>query len=1025
MSTFQTPGGSKKNSSEFEFTPIGVFQATTQSEDMRNGSHKVNGRTFEDVAEKGELSRQNNDSHTASDSSRSNYYRTNEYSKRLKLDNPPASLGKSINLVGTSNGLFEKEEEEEDGDDDFEDDNSIIYDPTLTNSKINSASSNTKVNTAIETNEDDTRNAKEGTQYSNPVRGQTQKEHNLEVENNNLQIKLNTLLRYTQFDDRERIMALIDENTDLKSKLMEAFNKLDLYKKDLNSRSKKPEKSANDKQELEQIKKSFQEELKQAKDLVRKEMQQEQLLAIDELQAEKTALESQTFDMNETIHSLRRELEHEKQSSAMDLGDKNQKYKDLETQLAKEKSYNVHSNKTIQSLQSEIEKQKQQNNQSTQDLNNEFKRKLALKDREVASLQKQISELQKSLQNSTESSNLVRSSKKNEIEHLQKTLNENKRALQESKEEVERLLLMAKNQENHYKSLIDSLNNRVANLTEDAKRVDALGLSERKEFNQQHELDVEKIQSLENLVKQLQTEAKNLHTDLEAKNETIGKLQAVVDENETNSKFKEKVKSLQDQIAKNTEAHEKSIQQHLSVVDALKARLSELEECVESLKLKSVEKAELHRKALQQLRQANEAQLAELKTSHERNQESLQKQHTKQFAELEKLHEQRFKELEENQMNEHAKIFEIRKEHSQKLHSITSSLTKLQQEKSELEDRLTESYEKAVELQKLNADLRKEKATLATDCHTLQSEYNVLGERYNRLELKSNDLIAEKASQAGEVIEKERELKHLDQDLAQIRHNYKVLQDKYADLKEKSFFSEKQLEGIKNKHRKLLNSFTKEFEQKIEALRSENDQLNEEMIQLRQNGSSGKYTFSTLPTNDTQQEFDRLIERLKCQVEYFKTKYHREIHHTNDLHVLNKYLNTVLKATTKKMREDYAKAATEMGKTVDISFDNSFVGFDTYPDTFTSNPLGRHNGFSSRPEPPTPLFENTKYDYTSNILFPQNNYARQKLLRKKFKSAGLAVLACVRLRMMTQQSQKEKRKLLNLKVRFQDDVVSW
>ncbi|KAL6940633.1 hypothetical protein ACO0QE_004545 [Hanseniaspora vineae] len=1007
MSTFQTPGGSKKNSSEFEFTPIGVLQATTQPEGEQNGTQKGNRRTFHDVAEDGELSRQNYHSHTSSLQEKTSYYRTNEFSKRLKLDNPPTSASQSINHVDASTGLFEEEPE---GDDDFEDDNSIIYDPTLTNSKINSASSQTKVNTVTENNEDNERGSKEGTQYSNPVRGQTEKEHALEVENNNLQIKLNTLLRYTQFDDRERIMALIEENTDLKSKLMDAFKKVDSYKEELSSKNENSKRSANNKQELEQIKVAFQKELEQAKDLLRKDMQQEHSLAIAKLQAEKNALESQTADMSKTIHSLRDDLEHVKHSSAMSLDSNDQKYKDLENQLSEQKSYNEQSDKTIQRLQSELQKQKQQNSQSAQNLNNEFKRKLALKEKEVDSLQKQISELQKGLKSSTESSNLLRSSKKNEIEHLQKTLSEHKKALQGSKDEIERLLLTSQNQESHYKGLVDSLNNKVNVLTEDAKRIDAIRLSEKHALNHQHELDITNIHDLENNVKQLKVEVSNLNTDLETKNKTIKGLEAIIEENEVNNDIKEKVESLQRAITESNNALEKSKEQHISVEENLKAQILELEERVRSLKSQSVAKAELHQKALSDLTQTNERQLAALKTSYEKTEQLLQKQHKKQLTELERLHEQTYKELENNHMNDHEKIFEIRKEHAQKLQSLTLSLTNLQQEKSEVESRLVASYAKATELQKRIATLKKEKEELADDCQTLQSEYNAL---------------AEKASQAGEVLEKERELTNLNQKFAQVKNNYEVLENKYANVKEKSFLSEKQLESINNKHRKLLKSFTQEFEQKIETLRFENEQLNEEIIQMRRNGNGGKYSYSNLQPADTQQELVRLIERLKCQVEYFKTKYHREIYHTNDLHVLNEYLNTVLRATTQKMREDYAKAAAEMGKTANTASDSSFVNFDTYHDGFTSKPFGRNNGYASKPTPPTPMFEDTKYDYTSNILFPQNNYARQKLLRKKFKSAGLAVLACVRLRMMTQQSQKERRKLLNLKVRFQDDVVSW
>lgn len=83
----------------------------------------------------------------------------------------------------------------------------------------------------------------------------------------------------------------------------------------------------------------------------------------------------------------------------------------------------------------------------------------------------------------------------------------------------------------------------------------------------------------------------------------------------------------------------------------------------------------------------------------------------------------------------------------------------------------------------------------------------------------------------------------------------------------------------------------------LKVLQEENLELERATLERKGSAGSGTYNVGTSSLQD--------------QLDYYRLKYHREVAHTNDLNVMNDYLNRVLRASAQHVRLDILKLENE------------------------------------------------------------------------------------------------------------------
>lgn len=605
---------------------------------------------------------------------------------------------------------------------------------------------------------------------------------------------------------------------------------------------------------------------------------------------------------------------------------------------------------------------------------------------------------------------------------------------QESKEREQQSFLKNELLQTKIRELEGSISDKESELVESKKKVQRL-VNELQEFDHQSGslLELEKqidmknegIRNLETKLTQLAHSKQSLERELSAKTQQINdlreehdqyrsnnnkKLEELVQTNSTgDTVLKAKLEALRQEKAQLENANEELLKKNGTLntkirdgereIEMLKRKVQELSDEYE--KEKHARKGLLHKastsnkEALGSLQDELE-KLNDSKRSLERENERLKQQIVNQASRSPLLKENANKKLlekekeirllqstihdiEEEVSHYKRQIHEAKREHSREVAEFEIKLQSLETEplieRRKLEKEISMLQ---LELQSAQETKNRELALWENKCEALKRENQQLSKQEEGYSDNLNRIIAERQKDLNDLVQRcsdlsmeklqlNRELNELKssnddykQELKKVTSRLDFITKEFVKLKESikdratetsnRELSEKWLEKYHNMKQRLLAE--------LKSLQTENLSLEKKLLD-RNVSSSRPTTTSSNGENRTQDLLD-----------YYRLKYHNEIKQNNDLKVVNGYLNRVLKASSQHLRLDILKLENEV--------------------------------------PPSEMYQ---------------SFGR----RLRFKTAALAVLACIRMKNTATRYKWDAQRIgyLQRKIALDDDRITW
>ncbi|KAM3162149.1 hypothetical protein ACU8KH_04284 [Lachancea thermotolerans] len=666
---------------------------------------------------------------------------------------------------------------------------------------------------------------------SNPLKEQQETLYKLNVENYNLRVKCNSLLKFlnnvTDEGELRKNLAVIDELQEWKGKYQElkkAYRSLQL---------KFDQSEHKDQADLEQDARSNEKEMRS----LQKKLQEYQ----EQVTQSKKLVESLENKLgNSASGSKEIKEQFERKSSLLQ-----ERIDKLESELAaKDKELEINRNE-IKNLQNDLQK-------ANHDSSSLADQKLQTRSKEIENLNNRLKSAVREREAAEhllkESQNALRSLRA-ELSTLRQESDRKLDDLSAAKERSERVL---KERLEERTSQSERLQQRANSLEQNAA-----------ELSSRLQLRDQRIKALEDEARELQKMNQRIQDlndgkdseKLQAQNQKLDGLRSEI----------ERIKNEKEELERDNDKLKKRIVVQATKSPALKANSRKsLEKDAEAEKLRSrvrelEQELRVSKDALNKLRHNYRRDTDELKlqlegaeTDQVSAKRSLEKEIDRLKFEIDSLRESRKDEIAimENRFNL------LRRENEQlsgqggsQLASLQKSLTEKQKEINELVQRCSDN---TMDRLKLNRELAKAQEAEAEG----KREASKLSAR---LEFITKEFVKykEAKTQGGEA---------------------------GADR-----LNEKWSEKYQHMKQRLLNE--------LKVLQEENLELERATLERKGSAGSGTYNVGTSSLQD--------------QLDYYRLKYHREVAHTNDLNVMNDYLNRVLRASAQHVRLDILKLENE------------------------------------------------------------------------------------------------------------------
>ncbi|CUS21796.1 LAQU0S04e00980g1_1 [Lachancea quebecensis] len=666
---------------------------------------------------------------------------------------------------------------------------------------------------------------------SNPLKEQQETLYKLNVENYNLRVKCNSLLKFlnnvTDEGELRKNLALIDELQEWKGKYQElkkAYRSLQLKFDQTEHREQgKLEKDTHsNEKEMKSLQSKLQEYQKQV-------TQSKKLVESLEKKLEESA--SGSKEIEEKFEHKSRLLQEriDKFESAV-----NSKDKELEN-----------NRKEIKDLRSDLQKA----SLGSSSLANE---KLESKSKEIESLQ---NKLKSAIGERAAAEDLLKESQ----DALDSLRAEFSAFRQESGQKLDDLSEAKLKSEQALKQMLEERASQNERLHQSASSLEQHAA----ELSSKLQLRDQRIKELEEETQELQRinqRTRDLHDGkasekLQAQNQKLGDLRSEI----------KRIKSEKEELEKDNDKLRKRIVAQATKSPALKANARKnLEKDAETEKLKSrvrdlEQELAVSRDALNKLRHTYRHDTNELKlqlegaeTDQASARRSLEKEVDRLKFEIDSLRESRKDEIAimENRFNL------LRRENEQLSGQGGSQLASLQKTVSEKQKEIDELVQRC-------------------------SDNTMERLRLNRELAKAQEAEAEGKREASKLSAR---LEYITKEFVKYKETKLQSGEAGADR-----LNEKWSEKYRHMKQRLLNE--------LKVLQEENLELERATLERKGSAGTGTYSIGTSSLQD--------------QLDYYRLRYHREVAHTNDLNVMNDYLNRVLRASAQHVRLDILKLENE------------------------------------------------------------------------------------------------------------------